>query len=95
MVPLLEFMVILDPKLYRQNVIHDSKGVPLLYVNMNKTLYGLLKNTLLLYKNLRGELDYITNKNIYSINMKSNWHVDDLKVTHNDTLKSTKFGMLL
>ena len=52
-------MVMLDPSLYRKYVIYDSTGVPLLYVNMNKTLYGLLNNALLFYRKLRGEIDSI------------------------------------
>ena len=57
--PLEELMVIVDPLLYRNNVIYDSKGVSLFYFKMNKALYGLLKSTLLFYNNLRVELESI------------------------------------
>ena len=36
---------------------HDKKGVPILYVKMNKALYGVLKSALDFYLKLRGELE--------------------------------------
>ena len=45
-------MVIIDPKLYRKFFTYDSKGVALLYIEINKAMYGLLKSSLLLYKQL-------------------------------------------
>ena len=39
---LAELMVMVDPKLYRKYVTYDSKGNTMLYVQMNKALYGLL-----------------------------------------------------
>ncbi len=50
-------MVHLDPKLYRKYVITSSRGEPILYVKLNKALYGLLKYALLFYKNLVTELE--------------------------------------
>ena len=35
----------------------DNKGTPILYVRLNKGLYGLLRSSLLLYRKLRGELE--------------------------------------
>ncbi len=49
---LAELMVFVDPKLYQPYIIHDSKGEPLMYVRMNKALYGLLRSALLFYKKL-------------------------------------------
>ena len=44
---LAELMVQLDPKLYRKYVITSSRGELMLYVKLNKALYGLLKSALL------------------------------------------------
>ncbi len=38
-------------------MIVTEKGEPNLYVNLNKTIYGLLKSALLWYKKLRAELE--------------------------------------
>ena len=36
--PLAELLVMVDPKIYQKYVTYDSKGVPLMYANMNKAL---------------------------------------------------------
>ena len=54
---LAELLVQVDPSLYRNYVITNSKGEPMLYVKLAKALYGLLKSALLFYKKLRGELE--------------------------------------
>ena len=62
--PLAETMVLINPEKYRPYMTHDKKRVPILYVNMNKALYGLLKSALDFYLKLRGELeekDYVIN----------------------------------
>ena len=92
------------PSLYRNYVIYYGKGLPLLYVNMNKALYGLLKSVLLFYNKLRGELEsigfeinpyypYISNKRINRTHIKMSWYVDDLKLSHKYVSEITKFGM--
>ena len=35
----------------------DKKGTPTLHVRLKKTLYGLLRSSLLFYRKLRGELE--------------------------------------
>ena len=35
----------------------DKKGTPILYLRLNKAIYGLLRSSLLFYKKLRGELE--------------------------------------
>ena len=54
---LAETIVRVDPKLYRKYVTYDTKGVPLMYVKLNKALYGLLKSALLFYKKLVADLE--------------------------------------
>jgi len=54
---LAELLVQVEPSLYRKYVITNSKGEPMLYVKLAKSLYGLLQSALLFYKKLRGELE--------------------------------------
>ena len=78
----------------------------LLYVKMNKVLYGILKISLLFYKNMRCELESIgfeinpydpcvSNKKIDRPPMTITWHVYDLKVPHMDAFGITKSSMWL
>ena len=46
--PLSELMVKVDLSLYRKYFTTNSKGKPLLYVKMNKSLYGMIRCALLL-----------------------------------------------
>ena len=54
--PLAEMMAMVKPQLYRKYVTYDSKGEAILYVKLNKALYGLLQSALLFYKKLMGDL---------------------------------------
>jgi hypothetical protein len=47
---LAKLMVQADPQLYCKYVIYDKKNQTLLYVELTKALYGLLKSALLFYK---------------------------------------------
>jgi hypothetical protein len=49
-------MVKLDPSLYRKYVTFSSKGVNMLYVQLNKALYGMTRAALLFYKRLGSNL---------------------------------------
>ena len=53
---LAEMMVKIDPSLYRKYVFVGKRQQPMLYVKLNKALYGLLKSLLLFYRKLVGEL---------------------------------------
>ena len=101
--PWAELMVILDPSLYRKYVIYEKYGVTILYLNMDKLLYGLLKSDIMFYKKLRGEIQsigseinlydpFVSNKNINITQMTITWHVDELKVSNNDDFEITKTG---
>ena len=50
-------MVLIQPELYRKHVRYDSKGKAILYVKMNKAMYGMLESVLAFYKKLRKELE--------------------------------------
>ena len=54
--PLAELMVMVDPVLYKDFITYDSKGRTLMYVRMNKALYGMLKSALQFYLNFRSDI---------------------------------------
>ena len=69
---------------------------------MNKAVYGLLNNALLFYKKLVEDLEAcvykinpynkcVANNMIKCKNMTVTWHVDDIKVSHQDAFEITKF----
>ena len=99
---LAEMMVKVDPKLYRKYVTTSAKGEPILYVKLNKALYGLLKSALLWYKKLRSELEEmgfvvneydpcVANCTVEGSQLTVTWHVDDLKVSHVNPNVVSKF----
>ena len=53
---LAEMMVKIAPEIDRKYITKNSKGRPLLYVRLQKSLYGFLRSALLFYRKLRGEL---------------------------------------
>jgi hypothetical protein len=100
-----ELMVLVDPVLYRKYVTTEN-GKPVLYVKVNKALYGLLRSALLFYKKLVKDLeaygfkvsDYdpcVATKETATGQMIVTWHVDDLKVSHKDSFEITKFAEYL
>ena len=52
-----EIMVKVAPKISQKYVIMSSKGKPLLYVQIQNSLYDLLRSALLLYRNLANKLE--------------------------------------
>ena len=82
-------MVMVYPSLYRQYITYDSKCQALIYVNMNKALYGLLKSALQFYKKFCSDIEAygfkvnpydpcVANADINGHQMTVTWHVDDL-----------------
>ena len=49
-------MVQVAPNLYRKYITVDRKGTAILYVKMQKALYGLLRSALLFYNKLVADL---------------------------------------
>ena len=103
---LAELMVQVAPTLYRKYISVDRKGTAILYVKMQKAMYGLLRSALLFYRKLVGELESagfrlnpydpcVANKTINGKQMTVCWHVDDLNVSHVDPSEVTKFGQWL
>jgi hypothetical protein len=81
----------------------DRKGTAILYVKMQKAMYGLLRSALLFYKKLVAELETkgfklnpydpcVANRTVDGNQMTVCWHVDDLKVSHVDPEIVTEFG---
>jgi len=92
---LAELMVQVAPSLYRKYVTSNAKGKPILYVQLEKAVYGMMKSALLFYQKLVADLKSlgyeinpydpcVANKNINGKQMTICWHVDDLFVGHED-----------
>ena len=90
---LAELMAEVAPKLYRKYIILGKNGEPLLYVKLQKALYGLLQSALLFYKKLVEDLTAdgfelnpydpcVANKMVNGKQLTVTWHVDDLKISH-------------
>jgi hypothetical protein len=89
---LAELMVKTNPKMYRQYIVQE-KGRSVLYLLLQKALYGMMKSALLFYRKLVSELKEmgfeinpydpcIANKMVNSTQMTIRWHVDDLMMSH-------------
>ena len=89
---LAELMVKTDPKIYRKYVT-IKKGRQVLYLQLQKALYGMMKSTLLFYRKLIKELKEmgfeinpydpcVANKVVNGTQMTVRWHVDDLMISH-------------
>ena len=81
-----------DPKLYRK-YLTDEKQKKVLYLRLQKALYGMLKSALLFYRKLISELKgmgfevnpydpCVVNKMVNGSQMMVRWHVDDLMISH-------------
>ena len=86
---LAELMVQIAPNLYRRYITADKKGTAILYIKMQKALYGLLRSALLLYKKLVANLESdgfvlnpydscVANKVVDGKQMTVCWHIDNL-----------------
>ena len=85
----------------------NKKGKPILYVKLQKELYGLMRASLLFYRKLQKELeDYGFEVNLYDPcvankmttsgkQMTFVWHVDDLMGSCEDDSELTEFSCYL
>lgn len=104
---LCELMVKVKPQLYRKYVSRDKRGKPVLYVELYKSMYGLMRSALLFYRKLKQELlDYGFVMNPYDpcvANLMTKdgsqltviWHVDDLKLSCKNGWEITKLLLYL
>jgi hypothetical protein len=98
---LAKLMAKTDPKLY-QKYLTNEKGKKVLYLFLQKALYGIMKSALLFYRKLISELNEmgfevnpynpcIVNKIVNGSQMTIRWHVDDLMVSHSSGKAISKF----
>ena len=104
---LAEMMIQIAPEVYRRYVTVDRKGTKVLYVKLQKALYGLMRASLLFYRKLRKEFkQYGLTMNPYDPCVANKtaesgkqltvvWHVDDLMVTCEEDFELTKFSCYL
>jgi hypothetical protein len=90
--PLAELLTKVDPKLYTK-YLGTERGKPVMYVQLQKALYGTLSAAMLFWKDLSGHLyaegfranpydSCVMNKVVEGKQCTVLWHVDDLKVSH-------------
>jgi hypothetical protein len=100
-----EVILKIDPNLYTKYVAKEN-GKDVIYVILEKALYGTLQAALLFWQNLSGELkkwgfeinpyDFcVANKMINGKQCTVVWHVDDLKISHVDPKVTTTILNLL
>ncbi len=86
-----ELMVQVAPNLHRKYISADRRGTAILYVKMQKAIYGLLRSALLFCKKFVSDLEgnrfklnphdpCIAKKDTNGTQMTVCWHVDDLMV---------------
>jgi hypothetical protein len=103
---LAELMVQVAPNLYRKYISVNRKGTAVLYVKIQKAIYGLLRSALVFYRKLVIDLEgngfvlnpydpCITNKEVDGSQMTICWHIVDLKLSHIYPKVNTKFGKWL
>jgi hypothetical protein len=85
-------MVKTNPKMYRQYIVLEKRR-SVLYLQLQKTLYGMMKSTLLFYRKLVSESKEmgfeinpydpcVANKMVNGTQMMIRWHVDDSMMSH-------------
>jgi hypothetical protein len=95
-------MVQVAPSLYRKYVTTNTNGKAVLYVQLEKAVYGMMKSALLFYRKLVVDLTSlgyeinpyhpcVANKLINGNQMTICWHVDDLLIGHVDSSVVTTF----
>jgi hypothetical protein len=97
-----ELMVQVAPSLYCKYVTANTKGKAVLYVQLEKAVYGMMKSALLFYRKLVADLTSlgytinpynpcVANELINGKQMTICWHVDDLLIGHVDSSVVTTF----
>jgi hypothetical protein len=98
---LAELMVKAAPNIYRKYITLDAENQPILYVKLQKALYGCLTSALLFYEKLvrdlksqRFEINQydpcVAIKLVNGEQFTLTWHVDDIKMSHKDSNEVTK-----
>ena len=100
---LVDILCEIDPEVYSKYVTRDSGNNKILYVSMLKPLYGMLRASILYYKQFVNDIKSIgyelnpydpcvANKVINNEQHTITWHVDDVKSSHQDPEVNTKFA---
>ena len=87
-----ELLMEIDYDMYHPHMVKE-KGKPVIYVELLKALYGMLRAARLFWETLSGKLQEwgftihpydscVTNKDINGQQCTITWHVDDLKISH-------------
>ena len=98
---LVKLMVKTDPKIC-QKYVTIEKGRQVVYLRLQKALYGMMKSALLFYRKLIKELKEmgfeinpydpcVANKCVDGKQMTVRWHVDDSMISHVNQYKILKF----
>jgi hypothetical protein len=93
---LAELMVKIATHMYRKFVPTNAKGKPVIYVQLEKAVYSMMKSALLFYCKLVADLmsvgfsinpydPCVANKTVHQSQMTICWHVDDLFLGHVDS----------
>jgi hypothetical protein len=88
-------LVRVAPNIYTKFITVNAKGETVLYVKLLNALYGIMKAALLFYQRFIGDLATIgfklnpydpcvANKIVNGKQLTVVWHVDDLKISHQD-----------
>ena len=98
---LVEYLDELFPETYSEYIIHQN-NTKILYVEMEKALYGMMLSSLLFYKHFRKDLESIgfvvnpydicvANRTINGTQQTITWHVDDVKASHKSPQVNKEF----
>ena len=98
---LVDMLVQLDPGLYGPCVVYE-KGKKVLYVEVLRAIYGMLKSAMLFYNKIKKDLEgqgfkfnpydpCVANKMVNGKQQTVTIHVDDLKVSHVDPKVNDQF----
>ena len=98
---LVDILVEMSPETYKEYVVYENNK-KVLYVRMNKALYGMMTASVLYYKKFRNDIESIgyevnpydncvANKMINGKQHTITWHVDDVKASHEDAKVNEEF----
>ena len=99
---LAELMVKVAPDIYCPFITINATRKPILYVELQKALYSMLKSALLFFRMLAADLTSlgfqlnpydpcVANKTINGKQITVLWHVDDIIVAHQDPTVVSQF----
>ena len=102
---LADILLQIAPEVYGPFVTKEN-GITVIYLEILRALYGMIKSPLLFYRKLRKDLEAagfkvnpydicVANKTVKGKQFTVLWHVDDLKISHVDTPVVDEWGILV